>query len=93
MSDHHLRNVIFNECLSYEKNVLSSVDTHTTQAQSIIHMLGFLFSSEKESNHKRVPAAGQVEARPVSVVGGASRSALSPTHPALQSSLTPCSER
>ena len=91
MSVHHLRNVIFNECLSYEKNVLSSVDTHTThstQAQSIIAWISD--PSEKESNHKGVPAA---EARPVSVVGGASRSALSPTHPALQSSLTPCSER
>ena len=91
MSVHHLRNVIFNECLSYEKNVLSSVDTHTTQAQSIIAWISD--PSEKESNHKGVPAAGQVEARPVSVVGGASRSAPGPTHPALQSSLTPCSER
>ena len=49
MSVHHLRNVILNECLSYEKNVLSSVDTHTTQAQSIIHMLGFLIPLRKKA--------------------------------------------
>ena len=49
MSTHHLRNMIFNECLSYEKNVLSSVDTHTTQAQSIIHMLGFVIPLRKKA--------------------------------------------
>ena len=49
MSTHRLRNMIFNECLSYEKNVLSSVDTHTTQAQSIIHTLGFLIPLRKKA--------------------------------------------
>ena len=70
MSAHHLSYVIFNECLSFEK--CTELSRHTHNTGTINHSHAWISDpSEKESNHKRVPAAGQVDARPVSVVGGA----------------------